>query len=80
MIGRAEYPHPTLRPRSPWSVGANWPRMTHQAAIAMGQSLRVLAAGRRRSRRPQVMSPDVVIGSHTGSRGACVGSPPVPRR
>ena len=38
-------------------------RMTHQAAIAMGQSLRVLAAD---AADPAAqVSPDVVIGSHT---------------
>jgi 5-(carboxyamino)imidazole ribonucleotide synthase len=43
--------------------GGQLARMTHQAAIALGQSLRVLAAG---SDEPAAqVTPDVVIGSHT---------------
>ena len=43
--------------------GGQLARMTHQAAIALGQSLRVLAAD---SDDPAAqVSPDVVIGSHT---------------
>src|ERR1700754_3870100 len=43
--------------------GGQLARMTHQAAIAMGQSLRVLAADA--SDPAAQVSPDVVIGSHT---------------
>ena len=43
--------------------GGQLARMTHQAAIALGQTLRVLAADAGRSRRAG--TPDVVIGSHT---------------
>jgi 5-(carboxyamino)imidazole ribonucleotide synthase len=43
--------------------GGQLARMTHQAAIALGQSLRVLAAG---GDEPAAqVTPDVVIGSHT---------------
>src|ERR1700728_29134 len=43
--------------------GGQLARMTHQAAIALGQSLRVLAAD---AADPAAqVSPDVVIGSHT---------------
>lgn len=43
--------------------GGQLARMTHQAAIALGQSLRVLAT---RSDEPAAqVSPDVVLGSHT---------------
>ena len=43
--------------------GGQLARMTHQAAIALGQSLRVLAAG---ADDPAAqVTPDVVIGSHT---------------
>src|ERR1700733_16333734 len=43
--------------------GGQLARMTHQAAIALGQSLRVLAAD---ATDPAAqVSPDVVIGSHT---------------
>jgi len=43
--------------------GGQLARMTHQAAIAMGQSLRVLAVD---SADPAALvSPDIVIGSHT---------------
>jgi 5-(carboxyamino)imidazole ribonucleotide synthase len=43
--------------------GGQLARMTHQAAIAMGQCLRVLAAD---ADDPAAqVSPDVVIGSHT---------------
>jgi 5-(carboxyamino)imidazole ribonucleotide synthase len=43
--------------------GGQLARMTHQAAIALGQSLRVLAAD---AAEPAAqVSPDVVIGSHT---------------
>lgn len=43
--------------------GGQLARMTHQAAIALGQSLRVLAAA---ADEPAAqVSPDVVIGSHT---------------
>src|ERR1700729_3372500 len=57
---------PSTRNASPQvaMVGAGQlARMTHQAAIAMGQSLRVLAAD---AAEPAAqVSPDVVIGSHT---------------
>src|ERR1700729_4171444 len=57
---------PSTRNASPQvaMVGAGQlARMTHQAAIAMGQSLRVLAAD---AADPAAqVSPDVVIGSHT---------------
>ena len=43
--------------------GGQLARMTHQAAIALGQTLRVLAAGTDESAAQ--VSPDVVIGSHT---------------
>ncbi|MEX3770044.1 5-(carboxyamino)imidazole ribonucleotide synthase, partial [Mycolicibacterium fortuitum] len=43
--------------------GGQLARMTHQAAIALGQTLRVLAAGPDESAAQ--VSPDVVIGSHT---------------
>ncbi|MDZ4270774.1 MAG: 5-(carboxyamino)imidazole ribonucleotide synthase, partial [Mycobacterium sp.] len=43
--------------------GGQLARMTHQAAIALGQTLRVLAT---RSDEPAAqVSPDVVLGSHT---------------
>ena len=43
--------------------GGQLARMTHQAAIALGQSLRVLAAD---AGDPAAqVSPDVVVGSHT---------------
>ncbi len=43
--------------------GGQLARMTHQAAIALGQTLRVLAAG---SDEPAAqVSPDIVVGSHT---------------
>jgi 5-(carboxyamino)imidazole ribonucleotide synthase len=43
--------------------GGQLARMTHQAAIALGQSLRVLATGRQEPAAQ--VTPDVVIGSHT---------------
>ncbi len=43
--------------------GGQLARMTHQAAIALGQSLRVLATSADES--AALVSPDVVIGSHT---------------
>ncbi|ORW19558.1 5-(carboxyamino)imidazole ribonucleotide synthase [Mycobacterium palustre] len=43
--------------------GGQLARMTHQAAVALGQSLRVLAAAPDESAAR--VSPDVVIGSHT---------------
>src|SRR6202000_938268 len=57
---------PSTRNASPQVAmvgGGQLARMPHQAAIAMGQSLRVLAADAS-DPAPQV-SPDVVIGSHT---------------
>ena len=51
------------RPKVAMVGGGQLARMTHQAAIAMGQSLRVLAAD---AADPAAqVSPDVVIGSHT---------------
>ena len=43
--------------------GGQLARMTHQAAIALGQRLRVLAGGR--DDPAAQVSPDVVLGSHT---------------
>lgn len=43
--------------------GGQLARMTHQAAIALGQSLRVLATGPQEP--AALVAPDVVIGSHT---------------
>ena len=43
--------------------GGQLARMTHQASIALGQTLRVLATGR--DDPAAQVSPDVVIGSHT---------------
>ncbi len=43
--------------------GGQLARMTHQAAIALGQTLRVLSAGPDESAAQ--VTPDVVIGSHT---------------
>ncbi|WP_226863560.1 5-(carboxyamino)imidazole ribonucleotide synthase [Mycolicibacterium baixiangningiae] len=43
--------------------GGQLARMTHQAAIALGQSLRVLATGPQEP--AALVTPDVVIGSHT---------------
>jgi 5-(carboxyamino)imidazole ribonucleotide synthase len=43
--------------------GGQLARMTHQAAIALGQSLRVLATGPQEPAAQ--VTPDVVIGSHT---------------
>ena len=43
--------------------GGQLARMTHQAAIALGQTLRVLAAGP--DEPAAQVAPDVVIGSHT---------------
>ncbi|MBV8993322.1 MAG: 5-(carboxyamino)imidazole ribonucleotide synthase [Pseudonocardiales bacterium] len=42
--------------------GGQLARMTHQAAVALGQSLRVLAAGAADS--AALVAPDVVVGSH----------------
>jgi 5-(carboxyamino)imidazole ribonucleotide synthase len=42
--------------------GGQLARMTHQAAVALGQSLRVLAAGTADS--AALVAPDVVVGSH----------------
>ncbi|MGO8966179.1 5-(carboxyamino)imidazole ribonucleotide synthase [Mycobacterium sp.] len=51
------------RPKVAMVGGGQLARMTHQAAIALGQSLRVLAAD---AGDPAAqVSPDVVIGSHT---------------
>lgn len=43
--------------------GGQLARMTHQAAIALGQSLRVLSVGPDES--AALVTPDVVLGSHT---------------
>ncbi|MCV7103539.1 5-(carboxyamino)imidazole ribonucleotide synthase [Mycobacterium palustre] len=54
------------KPRTPVVAmvgGGQLARMTHQAAVALGQSLRVLAAAPDESAAR--VSPDVVIGSHT---------------
>ena len=57
--------------------GGQLARMTHQAAIALGQSLRVLAAD---AAEPAAqVSPDVVIGSPPIST-ICAASPPAPTR
>ncbi|UQX12361.1 5-(carboxyamino)imidazole ribonucleotide synthase [Candidatus Mycobacterium methanotrophicum] len=54
---------PTAAPLVAMIGGGQLARMTHQAAIALGQSLRVLAAD---ADDPAAqVSPDVVIGSHT---------------
>jgi 5-(carboxyamino)imidazole ribonucleotide synthase len=54
---------PTAAPLVAMVGGGQLARMTHQAAIALGQSLRVLAAD---ADDPAAqVSPDVVIGSHT---------------
>ena len=54
---------PTAPPQVAIVGGGQLARMTHQAAIALGQSLRVLAAD---ADDPAAqVSPDVVIGSHT---------------
>ena len=54
---------PTVPPLVAMVGGGQLARMTHQAAIALGQTLRVLAAD---ADDPAAqVSPDVVIGSHT---------------
>jgi 5-(carboxyamino)imidazole ribonucleotide synthase len=54
---------PTAAPLVAMVGGGQLARMTHQAAIALGQSLRVLAAD---ADDPAAqVSPDVVVGSHT---------------
>lgn len=54
---------PTAAPQVAMVGGGQLARMTHQAAIALGQSLRVLAAN---ADDPAAqVSPDTVIGSHT---------------
>jgi 5-(carboxyamino)imidazole ribonucleotide synthase len=54
---------PTAAPLVAMVGGGQLARMTHQAAIALGQSLRVLAADI--DDPAAQVSPDVVIGSHT---------------
>jgi 5-(carboxyamino)imidazole ribonucleotide synthase len=54
---------PTAAPLVAMVGGGQLARMTHQAAIALGQSLRVLAADV--DDPAAQVSPDVVIGSHT---------------
>ena len=54
---------PNASPQVAMVGGGQLARMPHQAAIALGQSLRVLAAD---AADPAAqVSPDVVIGSHT---------------
>jgi 5-(carboxyamino)imidazole ribonucleotide synthase len=61
MIAVPSIPNPL--PQVAMVGGGQLARMTHQAAIAMGQSLRVLAAD---AADPAAqVAPDVVIGSHT---------------
>lgn len=55
--------------------GGQLARMTHQAAIALGQTLRVLATDADES--AALVAPVVVIGSHTDPR-TCAGWPRVP--
>src|SRR5690348_14877164 len=57
---------PVSKPSKPLVAmvgGGQLARMTHQAAIALGQTLRVLATASDESAAQ--VSPDVVIGSHT---------------
>ncbi|OBG26789.1 5-(carboxyamino)imidazole ribonucleotide synthase [Mycobacterium alsense] len=54
---------PSTRPVVAMVGGGQLARMTHQAAIALGQTLRVLAGAPDESAAQ--VSPDVVIGSHT---------------
>jgi len=54
---------PTAAPLVAMVGGGQLARMTHQAAIALGQSLRVLAADI--DDPAAQVSPDVVVGSHT---------------
>ncbi len=57
--------------------GGQLARMTHQAAIELGQTLRVLAGSIERARRAG--QPDVVLGSHedlAALRKAALGSKP----
>ena len=54
---------PNSSPKVAMVGGGQLARMTHQAAIALGQSLRVLAADP--ADPAAQVSPDVVIGSHT---------------
>ncbi len=61
-VPRTSAPHSAI-PVVAMVGGGQLARMTHQAAIALGQSLRVLAAD---AADPAAqVSPDVVIGSHT---------------
>src|SRR5271166_5368019 len=67
MIAVPSTPAPPASPRGAPVVamvgGGQLARMTHQAAIALGQSLRVLATAP--DEPAAQVSPDVVIGSHT---------------
>ncbi len=54
---------PSLAPLVAMVGGGQLARMTHQAAIALGQTLRVLATAADESAAQ--VTPDVVIGSHT---------------
>src|ERR1700728_2124067 len=65
IIAVSSTPNPS--PQVAMVGGGQLARMTHQAAIAMGQSLRVLAAD---AADPAAqVAPDVVIGSHTDLEG-----------
>lgn len=71
-------PSPVSR-RNPTVVmigGGQLARMTHQAAVALGQTLRVLSAGPDESAAQ--VTPDVVIGSHTDLT-RCAGRRTAPR-
>ena len=67
MMAVPSTPTPPVRPRGAPVVamvgGGQLARMTHQAAIALGQTLRVLATAP--DEPAAQVSPDVVIGSHT---------------
>ncbi len=67
MMAVPSTPTPPVRPRGAPVVamvgGGQLARMTHQAAIALGQTLRVLATGP--DEPAAQVTPDVVIGSHT---------------
>lgn len=56
-------PSPTATPLVTMIGGGQLARMTHQAAIGLGQTLRVLAADAGESAAQ--VTPDVVIGAHT---------------
>src|ERR1700761_1898118 len=54
---------PVVTPRVAMVGGGQLARMTHQAAIALGQTLRVLATAPEEPAAQ--VTPDVVIGAHT---------------